>query len=102
MTANAGRIIRITRRVIYTQDELDDIADHYAGFAAHEIADITRLRSGLPRLTQTFQQITGEVAFAIRCAVDRLPEEAPLIQPYTPAHLRRREHYALLRGDRES
>src|ERR1700674_3259130 len=30
MTANAGRIIRITRRVIYTQDELDDIADHYA------------------------------------------------------------------------
>jgi hypothetical protein len=66
-------------------------------YAAHEIADLVQLKSGSPRLCQTFHQISDEVAFAIRCAVQRLPGEASPITRYTPSHLRSREHYALLR-----
>lgn len=97
MTTHSGCIIRLTRRVIYRLDELDQLADEFAGYAAHEIADLVQLKTGTPRLCQTFHQISDEVAFAIRCAVQRLPEDASPVTRYTPAHLRSREHYALLR-----
>ena len=97
MTLTSGRIIRITRRIVYRQDELDQLAEEFGGYAAHEIAELVQLKTGTPRLCQTFHQIGDEVAFAIRCAVDRLPDEPGSFMRYTPAHLRSPEQYALLR-----
>jgi hypothetical protein len=97
MSAKSGSIIRVTRRVVYHEDDLNEVAEQFGGYAAHEIADLAQLKSGTPRLTQTFQRITGEVAFAIRCAVQHLPEEALPTRLYTPSHLRRRADYELLR-----
>jgi len=97
MSTRPSCIIRLTRRVIYCQDELDQLAEEFAGYAAHEIADLMQLKTGTPRLCQTFHQIGDEVAFAIRSAVERLPDEPGPFTRYTPAHLRSRAHYALLR-----
>lgn len=101
MTSRPGCIVRLTRRAIYTPDQLFELAEEFGGYAAHEIADLVQLKTGTPRLCQTFHHISDEVAFAIRCAVERLPEEPVPLLRYTPAHLRSRAHYALLRRQKD-
>jgi hypothetical protein len=72
----------ISRRLAFTPDQLDALAEEFAQYAALDIADLLKLDH--PRADQDYAValIATEVAHAIRCTVDALTATANPPLPY--------------------
>lgn len=89
------------RQLQFTDDALDQMAFDFAALAAEAIADIARLQSGTPHLTERYQRITHEVFIAIRSTVDSLAVvAAPPQRGYSLSERRGPEHYQVLQKRR--
>jgi hypothetical protein len=75
-------ISHISRRVCYTEEQLDRLAQEFAEYAALDIADILKLN--LPRAEQDYRLalIATEVAHAIRCTITTLTVTPAPARPY--------------------
>jgi hypothetical protein len=63
----------LRRRLSFTEEELGQLADEFAEYAAEDIADLLGLDHGATQM----HDLTEEIAHAIRCAIDELPHERP-------------------------
>ena len=100
MSRTPGRMAQ-RRQLQFTDDELDQAAFDFASLAAEAIADIARLDSGTPHLTERYQRIAHEVFIAIRSTIDSFTALPPTMpRSYAASQPRGPEHYQLLRGHR--
>lgn len=72
----------VTRRICYTEEELDSLAHEFGEYAALDIADILKL--DLPQADQDYRiaLIATEVAHAIRATIGTLTVTANPPAPY--------------------
>jgi hypothetical protein len=61
------------RSLAFTEDELEELAAEFAEYAAHDIADLLAIDAA----PAVLQEIANEVAHAIRCTLDELPQARP-------------------------
>ena len=75
-------INHISRRLTYTEEQLEELAQEFAEYAALDIADIVKLNLPLPEQDYRLAQIATEVAHAIRCTLATLTVTPVPIHPY--------------------
>jgi len=81
----------VTRRLCYTEDELDRLAVEFGEYAALDIADLLKLHGPVPDQEYRVALIATEVAHAIRSTISTLTVAASPVAPYrasAPRHLR--------------
>jgi hypothetical protein len=61
------------RRTVFTEDELEQLAEEFAEYAAQDIADLL----GIAPDDGVLRELAGEVAHAIRSTIDELPQDRP-------------------------
>jgi NAD(P)H-dependent FMN reductase len=78
-------ITHVTRRLSYTEEQLDQLAHEFAEYAALDIADIVRLRLPLAEQDYRVALIATEIAHAIRCTIGTLTVTPERASPYRSA-----------------
>jgi transcriptional regulator with XRE-family HTH domain len=61
------------RGIAFTEDELEELAVEFAEYAAQDIADLL----GISPDDRVLRELAVEVAHAIRCTIDELPQDRP-------------------------
>ena len=90
----------VTRRICYTEEELDALAHEFAEYAALDIADILKL--DLPQTDQDYRiaLIATEVAHAIRSAIGTLTVASNPPSPYRSPAPRPLREFEPLKAER--
>ena len=86
-------IHHISRRLAFTDDQLDELAQEFAEYAALDIADIMRLHLPLHEQQYRVALIATEVAHAIHCTVTTLTVSASPPHPHRSAAPRQLEEF---------
>lgn len=72
----------VTRRICYTDDELDSLAQEFADYAALDITDILKLQLPHPDQDYRVALIATEIAHAIRTTIATLTVTSNPPAPY--------------------
>jgi len=90
----------VTRRISYTEEELDSLVQEFAEYAALDIADILKLN--LPQADQDYRValIATEVAHAIRSTIGTLTVTSNPPAPYRSPAPRPLREFELLKAER--
>lgn len=90
----------VTRRICYTEEELDSLAHEFADYAALDIADILKLH--LPKADQEYRiaLIAAEITHAIRSTIATLTVASNPAAPYRSPAPRLLREFELLKAPR--